>query len=387
MFFKGNKAIPSQKKYMRRIRQLGISFNGSTGAEMVNYYFTLPSIFVEEGIEFMANAIQTPLLNKEELKKERGVVLNEYQRSASSPQFEFRNLQRFILYGDQQYQRSPIGTKQNITSATREQLMKIKNEVFVPANSAIIVGGDIEPKKIKKLIKKYFADWKNPKGWKPVVRPALPPFPAKKEIVVTNEQVSTPLIKFTFAGPKARQNPKDSFAADILISLLNQKNSKFHKKFIESGKTVAAGLSYYTESHAGTNEIWAQVSAKKLRNVKSLLLREPRKWAKKGYFTQKELENVRRKLLIDHKRDLAKPSQYLKKSLGFWWAVTGLEYYDSYLSNLRSTSLKEVREYVKKYFIGKSYISAISISPKDARRAGLRDNSKKLVKKYLKNYQ
>ena len=42
MFFKGNAALPTQDRYMARVRELGISFNGTTSTERVNYFFTLP---------------------------------------------------------------------------------------------------------------------------------------------------------------------------------------------------------------------------------------------------------------------------------------------------------------------------------------------------------
>ena len=52
MFFKANKDIPSQEKYLERIQELGISFNGTTGTERVNYFFTLGSKEVKEGLQF-----------------------------------------------------------------------------------------------------------------------------------------------------------------------------------------------------------------------------------------------------------------------------------------------------------------------------------------------
>src|ERR1051326_3492113 len=36
MFFKGNARIPSQEAYMKRMSELGISFNGTTSTERVN---------------------------------------------------------------------------------------------------------------------------------------------------------------------------------------------------------------------------------------------------------------------------------------------------------------------------------------------------------------
>src|SRR5262252_537759 len=40
MFFKANKALPSQEAYLARARELGMSWNGTTNTERVNYFFT-----------------------------------------------------------------------------------------------------------------------------------------------------------------------------------------------------------------------------------------------------------------------------------------------------------------------------------------------------------
>jgi zinc protease len=57
MFFKANKAIPSQEKFLERINELGISFNGTTSNERVNYFFTLSNKLIDEGLEFMNNTL------------------------------------------------------------------------------------------------------------------------------------------------------------------------------------------------------------------------------------------------------------------------------------------------------------------------------------------
>jgi zinc protease len=386
MFFKGNKRIPSQEQYLKRIRQLGIQFNGSTSSENVNYYFTLPSVFLEEGIQFMADAIQTPLIDQKEMERERGVVLNEYQRAASNPAFNMRNLSRHLIYGTEEYRRDALGIEKNIVSATREQLLKIKDDVFVPANCALIIGGDLDTAQLTKLIDKYFAEWKNPDGWKFPKRPDFPPFPKTQLVTMTNPEVSTPTIRYTFNGPKARSQPEDSFAADILISLLDQSTGKFYKRFVDSGLTLHSGLSYTTQSQAGEVVLYASVKAEKVIEAEKKLLAETSEWAKDGYFTQSELDTVRRSLLVGHKRELNQPSEYVKGSLGFWWAIAGLDYYDSYLDNLGKISLKDVQSFVKKYLDGKDYLGMRLLSPTDAKKIGLKDNSDALVKKHLGAY-
>lgn len=386
MFFKGNKRIPSQEQYLKRIRQLGIQFNGSTSAEYVNYHFTLPAVFLDDGIQFMADAIQSPLIDQKELERERGVVQNEYQRAASNPGFKLHNLTRYLIYGQEAYQRDALGLEKNIISATREQLLRIKDEVFVPANSALIIGGDFEIDKLKVAVDKHFAAWSNPKGWKLPKRPALPPFPKTQLVTRTEAQASTPVIRMTFSGPKARSQPEDSFSADILISLLNQPTGKFYKKFVDSGLTLHSGLAYHTQSHAGELVLFASVKPEKLLEAEALLLKETGEWSKPGYFSAPELETVRRSLLVNHKRELNQPNEYVRESLGFWWAVAGLDYYDGYLNNLAKTTLDDVRGFVGRYFVKKDYISTRLLTPEDAKKIGVRDNSEALIKEHLGAY-
>jgi len=90
MFFKGNKTLPTQEAYKKRVRELGISYNGMTSTESVRYFITLQKDKLEEGIKFMNDAIRFPLFHREELDKERNVILNEYARDESQPEFHFR---------------------------------------------------------------------------------------------------------------------------------------------------------------------------------------------------------------------------------------------------------------------------------------------------------
>jgi zinc protease len=386
MFFKGNKRIPNQEGFNRRIRQLGIIFNGDTAAEKVRYFFTMPSAFLDEGMQFMSDAIQTPLLEQTELEKERRVVLDEYDRSAAQPAFDFMNLERRLIYGDQAYQRDPLGLRPIIESATRDQLYKIKDDVFVPSNCALIIGGDVENAKLVELAKKYFSGWTNPKGWKRPKGPAFPQFPATQSFTMTRPNIQNAQVSITFEGPKARTQAADSYAADVLINLLAHRSGKFYKKFVDSGLTFGADLSYYTQSQAGELSLNATIKPEDAVRVQKMLLGEISEWVKPDYFTKAQLEDVRLQLLIDHKHELNQPTEFTK-TLAFWWATTGLDYYSGYIENMRKVDMKDVTAFVKKWLINKPHLDGILLSPQDAKKVGLTDTSKPLVEKYLSMYK
>lgn len=74
MFFKANKDIPSQEEYIKKANELGMVWNGTTSTNRVNYFFTLPSKNLEEGLKFMNSAIRYPLFLESEMTNEHPVV-------------------------------------------------------------------------------------------------------------------------------------------------------------------------------------------------------------------------------------------------------------------------------------------------------------------------
>lgn len=384
MFFKGNKKLENQAAFKKRVRQLGIDYNGDTSAEKVRYYITLPSSFLEDGLEFMADAIATPLLDQEELDREIKVVLNEYERNASSPLFEFINLSRFLIYGaDKQHLRDPLGTPKIITSTTREILYDIKDKTMVPENSALIIGGDIDPVKTKELVNKHFKIWQTPKNWQPIPDLDFGEFPSEyKDMVLINDNVPVPYALMFFDGPRAGRERQDTFVADVFSSLLSHENGKFQKKFMDSGLVLDASVGYQTQSQSGGINIIAQAHNSKVVEAKAALLKEIELWAQDDYFTDEQLEDVKRNFLIEGKMERNSPSSFTK-SLAFWWPVTGIDYFNDYLTKVSAVTLDDVQQFAKDWLVEKPYLGAIILSSKDSEKIRLKENVGDLIEEIL----
>src|SRR6476660_2148079 len=71
MFFKANKDYPDQEKFIKRTKELGMIWNGTTGDERVNYFFTFDKDSLAAGLRFMNAAIRFPIYSTEDMQKER----------------------------------------------------------------------------------------------------------------------------------------------------------------------------------------------------------------------------------------------------------------------------------------------------------------------------
>src|SRR6185436_16455214 len=91
MFFKANTTFPDPDDFVGRASQLGAVFNGTTSEERVNYYLTVPADSAEGGMKFLAAALMQPSFRRDELEREREVVIGEYNQNESSPYFRFMN--------------------------------------------------------------------------------------------------------------------------------------------------------------------------------------------------------------------------------------------------------------------------------------------------------
>ncbi len=368
MFFKANASIPSQEKYLERVQELGMNWNGTTSEERVNYFFTLGKENLVPGLEFMKAAALTPLFLQSELERERPVVTGEYDRAEASPFYHlFRAANQKMWY--QYYSRkNVIGDRQTILTADTKKMQTIQSRYYIPNNSALLIGGDVKHEEIFRLAEQYFGDWKrgdDPFKLYPV--PEHPPL-TKNETVIVEKPVNAVTLQIGWHGPSMTKDTKASYAADVLSYILGQRNSAFQKNLVESGLWFFVGLNYYSLDHTGPITLQAQTTADKYKAAEKAVFDEIANLTKPDYYTDEQLDNAKKQLEISELYSRETPSNYIH-TVGFWWAVmNGLDYYLNYIENLRKVTRQDINDYVTKYIQNKYYVKGILISPDDRKK-------------------
>ncbi len=374
MFFKGNAALPDQAAYQKREAELGISSNGTTSTEAVKYFVTLPSYYLEEGVEFMSHALLTPNFDPGELKNETKVVLGEYDRNESNPAFFLRKNVRQKLFHAYYYRKNPIGDRDAIILATPALLKDFKERYYVPNNSALIIQGDFDPKTALTFANHFFGTNKWPKGADPHAQP-LPAHPkiTKDDVIIVNRDFKQAMLQYGQYGPNIGEDETqtwETYVADVLGTLVALPQSKFQRNLVDSGLTSAASWGYYTQQDGGEMSASLVATPENVEKAVQTLKAELAKFANPEYFTENELKAAQTHLEVSSTYAREK-GQDFAVDLAFWWAIAGIDYFLDYIPNIKKVTIDDLTRFAQKWIIGKPSVLGVLISPENQKNVGL----------------
>ncbi len=370
MFFKANDAYPEPDEFMDRAASLGASFNATTREELVSYYLTVVADSVKGGMEFLNAALRGAQFREDELKREKVVVLGEYDRAESSPWFRLDERIGRQLWGAFWSHKNTIGDRAVIQNVTPQQMRTIRDLYYVPNNSALIVAGDVSAEQVFRHAEQVFGDW--PRGADPFVRapvPSVPPLTRNLGVIV-EESVNAVTVQMQWHGPSASKDEAGTFAADVYSDVLNQPTSRFQQRLVESGLWQAIGVNYYTLNHVGPITVSGQTSPERLREALKALDVELAATLEPGYFTAEELEAVKANRAVTTAFGEERASENAH-TIGFWWSVIGLDYHLRYINEMAKQSPAQLQAYAKRYIIGKPRITGVMLPAGEKARLGL----------------
>ena len=362
MFFKANRAIPNQERYLERLRELGASWNGTTSDERVNYFVTVGSDSVVPAMQFMEDAIRYPLFDQAELVRERPVVTGEFDRNEANPFFHLSRGIDTLLWSPAYYSRkNVIGNRQVILTTTKEKMLTIQQRFYVPNNTALILAGDISPARGFRLANEVFGDW--PRGTDPFATPISDPPPlTKSHAVIVEKPVNSVSLLINWHGPSVDDDPAATYAADVLATVLANPSSPFQKRLVDSGLTFQVSFGYYTLSHVGPISVFAQTSPDKLLAAERAIFEEIAKFTDERYIPQQLLLDAQKQLGINALYEREQPSDWAH-TIGFWWAVADLDYYRGYVPNMQKVTRADIARFAKRYLEGKPFVVGALMSP------------------------
>jgi zinc protease len=377
MFFKANRDLPQPDAFTDRAAELGAVYNGTTQEERVNYYLTLPADSVDGGMRFLASALRYPLFLEEELRREKEVVLGEYDRNEAQPGFALQQKATELLYPGQFSRKNTIGDRDVIARVTPDQMRYIQRKYYVPNNSALIGTGDVNPEHIFELAEQVFGDW--PRGEDPFKTDPIPPIPplSGNQAVIIEEPINAVAVLIQWQGPSVGVDAAATYAADVFSDALNTPGSTFQKNLVDSGLWQGIGVNYYTLNHVGPISISGQTTPDKFRAAMAALDREIARFGDPTYVTPRELEYVKAQRATSSAFGIEKASE-IAHTIGFWWSVADLDYFMGYIDRMAQQRITDLMRYTRTYIVDKPRVTSLLL-PSEVKRA-LRLTEEELVK-------
>jgi zinc protease len=127
------------------------------------------------------------------------------------------------------YSWSTIGSMEDLTAASFEDVARFFRTYYVPSNASLVVAGDIDIAATRRLVEKWFADVPAGKPAPPIIAPSAVLDGVKKKTIT--DRVQLPRLYLAWHTP-ALLKPGDA-EMDIVSNLLSGgKNSRLYKRLV-----------------------------------------------------------------------------------------------------------------------------------------------------------
>ncbi len=380
MMFKGNALYKDAAAVKKAMSDLGVAqWNGTTGIDRVNYFFTVPSDRLEEGMAFWNAAIRFPLMDKTEFENEKKVVLAEIEGSQAESSSKFFNYYISNFFKDAPYRCDAGGSFDAVRNATVEQLLAIKNQYYVPSNAALFIGGDVKPEEVKKLAEKIFGSWTNGQSVKKELPPQqdVNPFSQLKKVVMSYDSLSPQLVQYqlSFRGPDTDYEIEDTYAADYLINLLEKPSGTFVQSLVDDQSLGLPGPEYasasYQTNRACGNFSYSMVAytpesviASNAEHFTELVRDKiiPSIYSDKSLYTKAQVKEIAENLEDSMLLNKETPEGILR-NLSFWWSSASADYFYDYSKNLQKVTMSQVQDFIEKYFYQRNPMLVVFVNP------------------------
>jgi len=222
MMFRGSATL-SSAQLMDSIGITGGAFDADTESNVTQYYFTVPSAYLDIALRAERSRAEGLLLTPELWGQERGAIIQEVKQDDSDAFYRLFTKMQNRLIGGTPYAKNTLGTVAAFNSSvTSTQLRKYYQEWYHPNNAVYVIAGNVDPQATIAKVREVF-------GSLPAVR-----LPAREPVALrplqpalyhdsSDQAYTAVLLGYRFPG----YDSPDYAAGEILSDVLSSQRSDF----------------------------------------------------------------------------------------------------------------------------------------------------------------
>lgn len=362
MMFKGtDKYGPGD--ISRTVMRYGGTDNAFTSRDYTSYFQILPSDEIGLSYDIESDRMRNLTLDPGETVSERNVVMEErrlrYEDDPQNALFENVVAEAFRAHP---YQWPVIGWMSDLANIQRGNLLEHYRKYYTPANSFVVVAGDVSTDQVLEDMGRYFSHIE-PGGEITRLRHEEPP--QKGEIrVQLRREAELPYILAAYHVPPFPD--RDSYALEVLEEVLTGKSGRLYRSLVYEGKlalNVDAGNSgmyvnpflFFLEATAAPGQDVGNLEAALFKEVEALKEKTP---------TDFELQRAKNRLEASFIMD--QDSLYSRAlQLGLYEILGDWRLKDRYVEEIRKVTAEDVSRVARKYLSEENRTVGILIPNKE----------------------
>ena len=234
LLFEGTENI-GKGEWFKIVSSQGGSNNANTTDDRTYYYEIFPSNKLELGLWMESERMMHPIIDQKGVDTQNEVVKEEKRlRVDNAPYGNILAQVKKHLYEKHPYRWATIGSMEHLDAATLEEFRAFNDKYYVPNNATLVVAGDIDISKTKKMIQDYFGPIE--KG-APVEQIDIEEEPITQQIEASYEDsnIQIPAIVLAYRTPSMKE--RDAYVLDMISSVLSDgKSSRLYQKLVDDQK-------------------------------------------------------------------------------------------------------------------------------------------------------
>ena len=168
--FKGTEKWPTARDVSEAVEGVGGIMNASTDREVTVFWCKVARPHFRTAMDVLLDMLINPLLDPEEVEKEREVIQEELRMTYDNPSYRVDLLIDEALWPEQAMGRDVGGTPDTVAAIDQAAIREYMARQYNPANTVVAVAGNVEHDEVVSLLEDATHNWqpRETLDWEPV---------------------------------------------------------------------------------------------------------------------------------------------------------------------------------------------------------------------------
>jgi predicted Zn-dependent peptidase len=155
MLFKGT-THRTAEQIARSVDSIGGNLDAFTAKELVSFNTKVLDEHLSLAFDVLADLVLHPLFRKEDIEKEKGVILEEIKMENDSPDYLVHEIFSANFWKDHALGKPILGTRETVKRFRRPTIQAYYASVYAPSNLTVTAAGNLKHDRLVALVREHF---------------------------------------------------------------------------------------------------------------------------------------------------------------------------------------------------------------------------------------